>query len=135
VAVIHNFHQIISVGRFQGLAKLTAEHRRDLLEILEDRYGARSTLVTSQFPVEKWHDVIGDPTLADAILDRLVHQRLQDRSKRSINAQTQSRIDAANTTRVTTHKPRAATLRWVAALHRSGCQVSVEYANCTSNFL
>ena len=56
-----------------GQAKLTAEHRRDLLEILEDRYGARSTLVTSQFPVEKWHDVIGDPTLADAILDRLVH--------------------------------------------------------------
>ena len=56
-----------------GLAKLTAEHRRDLLEILEDRHGARSTLVTSQFPIEKWHDVIGDPTLADAILDRLVH--------------------------------------------------------------
>ena len=56
-----------------GLTKLTAEHRRDLLEILEDRHGARSTLVTSQFPIEKWHDVIGDPTLADAILDRLVH--------------------------------------------------------------
>jgi len=56
-----------------GLAKLTAEHRRDLLEILEDRHGTRSTLVTSQFPIEKWHDVIGDPTLADAILDRLVH--------------------------------------------------------------
>jgi len=56
-----------------GLAKLTAEHRRDLLEILEDRHGTRSTLVTSQFPIEQWHDVIGDPTLADAILDRLVH--------------------------------------------------------------
>jgi DNA replication protein DnaC len=56
-----------------GLAKLTAEHRRDLLEILEDRHGTRSTLVTGQFPIEKWHDVIGDPTLADAILDRLVH--------------------------------------------------------------
>jgi DNA replication protein DnaC len=56
-----------------GLTKLTAEHRRDLLEILEDRHGARSTLATSQLPIEKWHDSIGDPTLADAILDRLVH--------------------------------------------------------------
>ena len=56
-----------------GLAKLTAEHRRDLLEILEDRHGVRSTIATSQLPTEKWHDIIGDPTLADAILDRLVH--------------------------------------------------------------
>lgn len=56
-----------------GLAKLTAEHRRDLLEILEDRHGVRSTLATTQLPIEKWHDIIGDPTLADAILDRLVH--------------------------------------------------------------
>ena len=56
-----------------GLVKLTAEQRRDLLEILEDRHGLRSTLATSQLPVETWHDMIGDPTLADAILDRLVH--------------------------------------------------------------
>jgi len=56
-----------------GLAKLTAENRRDLLEILEDRHGARSTLATSQLPIEKWHDIIGDPTLADAILDRPAH--------------------------------------------------------------
>jgi DNA replication protein DnaC len=56
-----------------GLAKLAAEQRRDLLEILEDRHGVRSTLATSQLPIEKWHDLIGDPTLADAILDRLVH--------------------------------------------------------------
>ena len=56
-----------------GLAKLTTEQRRDLLELLEDRHGHRSTLATSQLPVEKWHDTIGDPTLADAILDRLVH--------------------------------------------------------------
>ena len=56
-----------------GLVKLTTEQRRDLLEILEDRHGARSTLATSQLPVEKWHAMIGDPTLADAILDRLVH--------------------------------------------------------------
>ncbi len=52
---------------------LNDEHRRDLLEILDDRYGVHSTLVTSQFPVEHWHERIGDPTLADAILDRLVH--------------------------------------------------------------
>jgi len=56
-----------------GLAKLTDESRRDLLEILEDRNSLSSTLVTSQFPVDTWHDLIGDPTLADAILDRLVH--------------------------------------------------------------
>ena len=56
-----------------GLSKLMAEQRRDLLEILEDRYDSRSTIVTSQLPVDKWHDIIGDPTLADAILDRLVH--------------------------------------------------------------
>ena len=56
-----------------GLAKLNADHRRDLLELLEDRYATRSTLVTSQLPIEKWHDWLGDPTFADAILDRLVH--------------------------------------------------------------
>ena len=56
-----------------GLMKLSAENRRDLLEVLEDRHGRRSTVATSQLPIEKWHAVIGDPTLADAILDRLVH--------------------------------------------------------------
>lgn len=56
-----------------GLMKLSAENRRDLLEVLEDRYDRRSTIATSQLPIEQWHDVIGDATLADAILDRLVH--------------------------------------------------------------
>ncbi len=56
-----------------GLSQLTREQRHDLLEILEDRHGVRSTLVTSQLPVEHWHEQIGDPTLADAIMDRLVH--------------------------------------------------------------
>ena len=56
-----------------GLAKLTAEQRRDLLEILEDRQGSRSSIVTSQLPMEQWHGIIGDATLADAIMDRLVH--------------------------------------------------------------
>ena len=56
-----------------GLMKLNAENRRDLLEVLEDRHGNRSTIATSQLPIDEWHGVIGDPTLADAILDRLVH--------------------------------------------------------------
>lgn len=56
-----------------GLAVLSSSERRDLLEILEDRHGRGSTIVTSQLPVEHWHEAIGDPTLADAILDRLVH--------------------------------------------------------------
>jgi len=56
-----------------GLTPLTDEQRRDLLELLEDRHGLRSTLVADQLPVDKWHAQIGDPTLADAILDRLIH--------------------------------------------------------------
>jgi DNA replication protein DnaC len=56
-----------------GTGAITNEHRRDLLEILEDRYALHSTLITSQFPLDHWHETIGDPTLADAILDRLVH--------------------------------------------------------------
>ena len=56
-----------------GLEPLDVHARHDLLEILEERYGRRSTIVTSQLPVEDWHTVIGDPTYADAILDRLVH--------------------------------------------------------------
>lgn len=56
-----------------GLVPLTDTERRDLLEILEDRYGQRATVVTSQLPVEHWHEYLASPTLADAILDRLVH--------------------------------------------------------------
>lgn len=56
-----------------GLVELNQEQRHDLLEILEDRHGLKSTLVTSQLPVKHWHEQIGDPTLADAILDRIVH--------------------------------------------------------------
>ena len=56
-----------------GLTKMTDESRHDLLEILEDRHAMSSTLLTSQFPPSKWHELIGDPTLADAILDRLIH--------------------------------------------------------------
>jgi DNA replication protein DnaC len=56
-----------------GLAVLTDQHRRDLLEIMDDRYNLRATIITSQLPVAHWHEAIGDPTLADAILDRVVH--------------------------------------------------------------
>jgi DNA replication protein DnaC len=56
-----------------GLAKMGDKERRDLLEVLEDRHGISSTIVSSQIPVDKWHDTIGDPTIADAVLDRLVH--------------------------------------------------------------
>jgi len=56
-----------------GLKKLIKEQSHDLLEIFEDRHRLRSTLITSQLPVDHWHEIIGNPTLADAILDRLVH--------------------------------------------------------------
>jgi len=84
-----------------GLAPLTSEQRRDLLEIVDDRHGRASTIVTSQVPVEHWHDVIGDPTLADAILDRLVHNAhrlvLKGESMRKITAQ-RDRLDVATAT-------------------------------------
>jgi len=55
------------------MQKLTAEQRRDLMEVIDDRHGRASTIVATQLPVESWHDMIGDPTYADAILDRLIH--------------------------------------------------------------
>ncbi|MCK4995172.1 MAG: ATP-binding protein, partial [Candidatus Omnitrophica bacterium] len=56
-----------------GLSVLTEQQRRDLLELLEDRHDLHSTIITSQLPVKHWHEIIGNQTLADAILDRLVH--------------------------------------------------------------
>ncbi|WP_437514977.1 IS21-like element helper ATPase IstB [Sorangium sp. So ce1099] len=56
-----------------GLAPLKDQERRDLLEVFEHRHGLRSTVITSQIPVGKWHDHLGDPTVADAVLDRIVH--------------------------------------------------------------
>jgi DNA replication protein DnaC len=56
-----------------GLAPLTDQSKRDLLEIMDDRYDKKATLITSQLPVDQWHAYIDEPTLADAILDRLVH--------------------------------------------------------------
>jgi DNA replication protein DnaC len=57
-----------------GPEPLSADQRRDLLEIVEDRYEKGSLLITSQVPIGRWHDLIGDPTLGDAILDRVVHR-------------------------------------------------------------
>jgi DNA replication protein DnaC len=56
-----------------AMAKLTADQRRDLMEVVDDRHGRGSTIVATQIPLERWHEQIGDPTYADAILDRLVH--------------------------------------------------------------
>jgi hypothetical protein len=93
-----------TIGRVQllilddwGLSVLNPPERRDLLEILDDRHGRASTIVTSQIPVEHWHDIIGDPTLGDAILDRLVHNahrlQLTGESMRKQNARNQT-LDA-----------------------------------------
>src|SRR3954449_7558759 len=85
-----------------GLSVLSPSERRDLLEIIEDRHGRASTIVTSQVPVEGWHDIIGDPTLADAILDRLVHNahrlQLTGESMRKRAAQTRA-LDGNEKTR------------------------------------
>ncbi len=73
-----------------GLSTLTDQERRDLLEIVEDRHNVQSTVITSQFPVKHWHETIGNPTLADAILDRLIHNaytiNLKGESMRKKNA-------------------------------------------------
>lgn len=95
-----------TIGRVQllilddwGLSALNPPERRDLLEILDDRHGRASTIVTSQIPVEHWHDIIGDPTLGDAILDRLVHNahrlQLTGESMRKRNARNQT-LDAVS---------------------------------------
>ena len=74
-----------------GLVPVGEIERRDLLEVVEDRDGNRSTIMTSQLPVEAWHDHFGDPTLADAICDRLLHRAhrivLQGPSRRKEKAQ------------------------------------------------
>lgn len=73
-----------------GLAPVQDVERRDLLEIMEDRHGLRSTIWTSQLPVAKWHDHLGDPTIADALCDRLLHNAhrivLQGPSRRKTEA-------------------------------------------------
>jgi DNA replication protein DnaC len=76
-----------------GLTALTAPQRQDLLEVIEDRAERASTLVTTQLPITAWHEAIGDPTLADAICDRLIHTaqviELHGPSMREVRAQAQ----------------------------------------------
>jgi DNA replication protein DnaC len=78
-----------------GLEPLGPEQQRDLLEIVEERYSRGATLITSQLPVDRWHDLIGNPTLADAILDRIVHNahriQLRGESLRRKKAQEDAR--------------------------------------------
>jgi DNA replication protein DnaC len=77
-----------------AMAPLNEVERRDFLEVCDDRYQLRSTILTSQLPVSKWHAQIGDPTLADSILDRLVHNahriELEGESLRKKRARTSS---------------------------------------------
>ena len=77
-----------------------ATQRRDLLEVLEERHARRSTLITSQLPVAKWHEFIADPTLADAILDRLVHNayKFPLKGKRSMREPAPDLTDADHPT-------------------------------------
>lgn len=83
-----------------GLAPLTPSTVRDLLEIIDDRYDKKSTIVTSQLPVEQWHDYLGDPTIADAILDRLIHNsyrlNLSGESMRKKSAQKLAKTTSSN---------------------------------------
>ena len=87
-----------------GPDRLSASQRRDLMEIVEDRHGRGSILITSQLPVATWHEVIGEPTLGDAILDRLVHNayrlELHGLSMRKIKA---AAIEAPAQARDTNH--------------------------------
>lgn len=81
-----------------GVTPLTDTNRRDLLEVLDDRYNTRSTLITSQLPAEAWHAYIGHPTLADAILDRFMHNAHQLNLKGESMRKTRSQLTNQNTT-------------------------------------
>lgn len=80
-----------------GLTPLTAEQRRDLLEIIDDLHGRAATIVTSQLPIENWYAHIGDPTIADAVLDRLVYSahrlELRGESLRKLRAAKVNKLD------------------------------------------
>ena len=80
-----------------GMQKVTAQQRQDLMEVIEDRHGRGSTLIASQLPTEHWHDYIDSATLADAILDRLLHGahrlNLKGESLRKAKAQNTESVD------------------------------------------
>jgi DNA replication protein DnaC len=96
-------HMLKNLARVQllilddwAIMPLSAEQRRDLMEIVDDRHDRASTIVTSQVPVEHWHEHIGNPTIADAVLDRLVHGahrlELKGQSMRKLRA-AKTRLD------------------------------------------
>ena len=78
-----------------GLDVLSRQQRNDLLEVMEDRHGRGATLITSQLPITHWHEAIGDPTLADAVLDRLLHNAHKIQLKGESMRKQQSIIDEA----------------------------------------
>jgi hypothetical protein len=96
-----------------GLAPVQDQERRDLLEILEDRYGTRSTIVTSQLQPGHWHDYLGEPTLADAICDRLLHNahRIVLRSVAEKGGQARQ-LSGRTASLRSDHDPRSARSRW-----------------------
>jgi len=85
-----------------GLAPMNAAERRDLLEVIEDRHSLSSTIVATQLPIENWHDNIRDPTIADAILDRLIHNahkiNLKGESMRKLRSKTREEKNDTETT-------------------------------------
>ena len=95
-----------------GPDRLSASQRRDLMEIVEDRHGRGSLLITSQLPLATWHEVIGEPTLGDAILDRVVHNayrlELDGPSMRKIKAAEASEASPATTTAADAKPPKGA---------------------------
>lgn len=80
-----------------GLVALDDEHRRDLLEVIDDRYKQSSTIITSQLPTTHWHEYINDPTLADAILDRLLHNSVKLELKGDSLRKNQKTLQEENT--------------------------------------
>jgi DNA replication protein DnaC len=110
-----------------GLATRSDESRRDILELLEDRHGRSATIVTRQFPVDHWHQALGDPTLADAMLDRLLHNAykitLRGDSMRKRQAVVKNDV---RTTSPDQPRRRCAPMgdRWGAAFVRIGWQAS-----------
>jgi DNA replication protein DnaC len=80
-----------------GIAPMSSEHLRDLLEIIDERYHKASTLITSQLPVASWHEALNDPTMADAILDRVLHNAYKIELKGESMRKLRSKIDATET--------------------------------------
>ena len=89
---IFNIHLLLLILDDFGLRPFSDEHRRDLLELLDDRHDRKCTIVTSQLPVKLWHETIGNGTLADAILDRLIHSAYRVEMKGESMRKTKSKL-------------------------------------------